>query len=210
MTSDTDPSVGTVTILLRRYVAGDVTALNELMPLVYDELRRLADRQRRRWRGDETLNTTALVHEAYLRLVGQEDPQWTSRAHFKAVAARAMRQILIDHARRRRAAKRGGDRRRISLSDVRTALSASSEFTPAKAEALIALERSLERLEEHSERGSRVVECRFFAGMTVRETAEALGIAPATVKRAWAMARVWLYRDIRRGMPDESVGSASG
>jgi RNA polymerase sigma factor (TIGR02999 family) len=191
-----------VTRLLRELGAGDRRAFDELLPLVYDELHGLAERQRRRWEGDETLNTTALVHEAYLRLVDQSAPQWSSRPHFLAVASRAMRQILLDYAKRKRAAKREGGRPHVQLHEIEAALKGGGEVevTEARSEAIIALEDSLQRLEQNDPRQSRIVECRFFGGMTIEETAEALGISPATVKRGWAMAQAWLYRDLTRAL----------
>lgn len=188
----------TVTRLLRELRAGDRRAFDELLPLVYDELHQLAERQRRRWKGDETLNTTALVHEAYIRLVDQTAPQWSSHPHFLAVAATAMRQILLDYAKRKRAAKREGARRQVPLEEVEAALKAGGDVQEAQSEAIIALEESLRRLEEHDPVQGRIVECRFFGGMTVEDAAEALGISPATVKRRWAMAQAWLYRDLKR------------
>lgn len=189
---------GTVTRLLARVREGDDAAFDDLLPLVYDEMRELARAQRRRWEGDETLDTTALVHEAYLRLVDQSAPGWKDRAHFLAVASRAMRHILIDYARRRQAGKRGGDRRRLSLEEIETSLASDQDPADARDEALMALEGALESLEEEDERQSRIVECRFFGGMTIRETAEALGISHATVERGWSAARAWLYRELRR------------
>ena len=188
----------TVTRLLHAVRAGDPAAFDELFGLVYGELHALAVGQRRRWRGDRTLNTTALVHEAYLRLADHPSPEWRSRSHFLAVASRAMRQVLLDYAKRRRAAKRGGGRARISLHEIEATLGGDGDPGDAWPEAVIALEASLRRLERHDARQSRIVECRFFAGMTIRETAEALGVSPATVKRGWSMARAWLYRDLER------------
>jgi RNA polymerase sigma factor (TIGR02999 family) len=182
--------------LLRAVGAGERDAFDALVPLLYDELRVLARRHRRRWQGDETLGTTALIHEAYLRLVDQSAPQWTSRPHFLAVASRAMRQVLLDYAKRRHAAKRGGARRRLSLDEVQDALVAHDDPSAADAEALLAVEEALRRLERHDSMHARVVECRFHAGLTIEDTAEALGISPATVKRRWALAQAWLYRDL--------------
>jgi RNA polymerase sigma factor (TIGR02999 family) len=188
----------TVTRLLQELRAGNRGAFGELLPRVYDELHRLAERQRRRWQGDETLNTTALVHEAYLRLVDQSEPQWSSHPHFLAVAATAMRQILLDYAKRNRAAKRGGRSVRLPLHEVEATMRRAGDPTEAHSEALLALDDSLRRLEQHNRRQSRIVECRFFGGMTIEDTAEALGISPATVSRGWAMAQAWLYRDLKR------------
>jgi RNA polymerase sigma factor (TIGR02999 family) len=187
----------TVVPLLARARAGERGAVDGLFPLVYDELRRLARAHRRRWQGDETLDTTALVHEAYLRLVDQSSPDWKDRAHFLAVASRAMRHILIDYARARRARKRGGSRERLSVEQMEAALERGSDVSDASAEALVALEEALQRLERQNPRQARIVECRFFGGMTVPETAEALGTSPSTVTRGWAAAQAWLYRDLR-------------
>ena len=183
--------------LLDELRAGNQAAFGELLPLVYDELHRLAERQRRRWTGNETLDTTALVHEAWLRLAGQSAPEWRSHAHFLAVAATAMRQILIDYARRQCAARRGGRRPHVPLHEVEAALQADPS-AGAGDEILVALDESLGRLKERNERQMRIVECRFFGGMSVEETAEALHISPATVKRGWAMAQAWLYRDLKK------------
>ena len=191
-----DPHQDSVTRLLGELRAGKSEAFDALLPLVYDELRELARRQRRRWNGDETLDSTALVHEAYLRLVDQSSAQWASRVHFLAIAARAMRQILIDYAKRKRAGKRDGGRILLPLHDVDVLLRATGDVTDAQPDVLIALEESLCRLERHDPRQSRIVECRFFGGMTIEESAEALGISPASVKRGWAMAQAWLYRDL--------------
>ncbi|HET9150372.1 MAG TPA: sigma-70 family RNA polymerase sigma factor [Gemmatimonadales bacterium] len=182
--------------LLRQLGAGDRTAFDELLPLVYDELHRLAQRQRRRWEGDETLNTTALVHEAWFRLAGQSAPAWQNRAHFLGVAATAMRQILIDYSKRKHAAKRGGQAPHVPLHDIEAALSQGGTSPDVRDDILIALDDSLRRLGEANHRQMRIVECRFFAGMSVEDTAEALGVSPATVKRGWGMAQAWLYRDL--------------
>lgn len=168
---------------------------DRLFQTIYDELRVLAHAQRRRWEGDHTLNTTALVHEAYLRLGDRSEPGWVGRSHFLSQAARAMRHILIDYARRRQAAKRGGDRRRLSLDEIEEGLS-SGDAGQATDEALLALDDALDRLTRQSSRQGRIVECRFFGGLTIPETAEALEVSPATVKRGWAAAQAWLYRDL--------------
>jgi len=182
--------------LLEGVGAGNREAFDALVPLVYGELRVLARRQRRRWHGDETLDTTALIHEAYLRLVDRSAPQWTSHPHFLAVASRAMRQVLLDYAKRRRAVKRGGAPLQVPLDEVQEALLAQGELGAEHAEALIAVEDALCRLERHDAMHARVVECRFHGGLTIEDTAEALGISPATVKRRWALAQAWLYRDL--------------
>ena len=191
-----DADQDTVTRLLGELRAGKPDAFDGLLPLVYDELRQLARRQRQRWYGDETLTSTALVHEAYLRLVNQSAAEWESRAHFLAVASKAMRQILLDYAKRKRAAKRDGGRERIPLHEVEAVIGAGDDAMDVQSEVLIALEESLARLEARDARQSRIVECRFFGGMTIEETAEALGISVASVKRRWAMAQAWLYRDL--------------
>jgi RNA polymerase sigma-70 factor, ECF subfamily len=177
------------TDLLRRAAAGEDSGLDEIFPLVYDELRRLAHRQLRREVDGHTLGTTALVHEAYLRMIDQTRVGWRDRVHFLAVAATAMRRILVDHARRRRSLKRGGALRRVPLEEVEL---------PAdeRAELLVALDDALTRLAALDGRQARVVECRFFGGMTEEETAEALGIGLRTAKRDWAKARSWLYQEI--------------
>lgn len=197
-----DPDQQTVTLLLNELRAGNQEAFDELLPLVYDKLHELAVGQRRRWMGDETLNATALVHEAYLRLVDQAAPRWVSEPHFLAVASTAMRQILLDYAKRKQAAKRGAGRRHVPLHEIEAALGGDGDPSAAVSEGILELDDSLRRLERHDREQSRVVECRFFGGMTIEDTAEALGISPATVKRRWAMAKAWLYRDMeqkRRG-----------
>jgi len=183
--------------LLARMREGDGEALNRLVPLVFDELEELARIQRRRWHGNVSVHTASLLNEAYMRLAGQEAPQWRDRAHFMAVAATAMRQILIDHARRRGAHKRGGDRQKIAFDELENVLGSPSPEIDLRDEALIMLDDCLARLAEESPRQVKIVECRFFAGMTIPETAEALGISPATVKRGWAVAQAWLYREMQ-------------
>ena len=193
-----DPGPQNVTRLLRELSGGNRQAFAELLPLVYEELHQIAARQRGSWIGNETLNTTALVHEAYLRLVDQTAPQWHSHPHFLAVASKAMRQILINYAKRNRAAKRGGATRRVPLHEVESALRSDEDPSETQAEALIALDHSLRRLEQQDRRQSRIVECRFFGRMTIEDTAKALGISPATVSRGWSMAQAWLYRDLKQ------------
>jgi len=193
---DTRSRQHSIARLLEEVGAGRREALDALVPLVYDELRALARRQRRRWRGEETLDTTALIHEAYLRLVDQTVPRWMSHPHFLAVASRAMRQVLLDYAKRQHAAKRGGARRQVSLSQVEELLLTRGELGDAQSEALLAVEEALCRLERHDPLHARVVECRFYGAMSIEETAEALGISPATVKRKWAFARAYLNREL--------------
>lgn len=179
-----------ITGLLLAWRAGDRRALDQLFPLVYEALGRIAHHQLERERPDHTLDTRALVHEAFLKLVDQTRAQWADRAQFFAVAARAMRRILVDYARRHRALKRGGERAQISLDDV--ALVAEE-----RADAVIALDEALARLAALDERLSRVVECRFFGGLTEEETAEALAVTPRTVRRDWVKAKGWLYQALQ-------------
>jgi RNA polymerase sigma factor (TIGR02999 family) len=191
-----EPSKPTFTALLAQARQGDPSAVGGLFPLVYEQLKQIARVQRRR-QNEGTLNTTALVHEAFIKLTGREDFGPRDRNHFLAVAAIAMRQILVDHARSRLAAKRGGGDTPISLDAIEAALASGPHFSDADSEALLALDESLARLARFSERQSRVVECRFFAGLSIEETAQAMGTSPATVKRDWSMAQAWLYRDLQ-------------
>jgi len=185
-------STENITQLLRAVGEGDRTAVDELFHVVYNELRTLAHAQRRRWTGNETLNTTAIVHEAYLKLVRADQVQVRDRSHFFTLASRAMRQVLVNYARDQQAEKRGGGVVAMPLDSPLTALAAD----PVAAEELIALDRALTDLEGLSERSARVVECRFFAGLTVSETAEALGTSVATVKRDWSQASTWLRHQL--------------
>jgi len=181
--------------LLLALKRGDESALDPLYEAVYEPLRQLAHARRLQWRGDYTLNTTALVHEAYLKLVGGRATAWQDRAHFFAAASRAMRHILVNYAARRRAAKRGGDLERVALDEQQPLAD------DATAEELLALDEALGRLQALSKRQTRVFECRFFSGLQVDETAEALGISPATVKRDWRLARAWLHRALQAELP---------
>ena len=181
-----------ITGLLLAWRGGDETALDRLFPLVYDELRRIAHRQLSRERPGHTLSTTALVHEAYLRLVDQNRAQWADRAQFFAIAARMMRRVLVDSARQHLAGKREGTRKRVNLDDVNLSLD-------DRADLLVAVDEALERLAAVDERAGRVVECRFFGGYTESETAEALGITDRTVRRDWVRAKAWLYEALRDG-----------
>jgi RNA polymerase sigma factor (TIGR02999 family) len=183
---------GDVTRLLAQASHGDPEAVDRLVPILYEELRRLAHLRMRGERPGHTLGTTALVHEAYLDLAGLDRMTWQDRAHFLAVAARAMRRVLIDHAAGRDAQKRGGGQRAITLDEEAELVLGGG----SRADELLALDEALARLAEVSERQCRVVECRFFAGMTVEETAEALHTSPATVKREWTVARAWLHREL--------------
>ncbi len=186
-----------VTYLLEALRQGDHGALDRLFPLVYDHLHELAHGQRRHWQGDDTLNTTALVHEAYLKLVDGAPAGWNGRAHFYGVAAIAMRHILINYAKKRRRKKRGGDQIKLSFDEERLIASGMMDLSPENADDLVVLDEAMKRLETISTRQVRIVECRFFGGMSVVETAEALGLSPATVKRGWAMAQAWLYREMQ-------------
>ncbi len=178
-----------ITDLLLQASGGDSTAIDRLFPLVYDELRRIAHRALQRERSDHTLGTTGVVHEAYLKLVDQTRVGWRDRAHFFAVAALAMRRILVDYARRHRRAKRGGGARPVTLDEGVVSLD-------ERAENLVALDEALTRLSALNPRLSRIVECRFFGGLTEEEIAEALGVTTRTVKRDWAKARGWLYQEL--------------
>ena len=169
--------------------AGNEAAANWLWSKVYDELRRMAQRQLRRERAGHTFSTTSLVHEAYLRLFDPSSVDWQNRAHFFGVAARAMRHILVDHARQRQALKRGGGQRAVTLEEQALAVEEQLED-------LITLNTALERLEAHQERWARVVECRYFGGFTNEETAQTLGVASKTVERDWIKARIWLRREL--------------
>jgi len=176
-----------VTELLVRWRGGDREALEELMPLVYEELRRLAHHYLRQERTDHTLQSTALVHEAYLRLAGQNPPEWQNRAHFFGIAAHIMRQILVKYARGRGAAKRGGNALTLTL-DEAVALPRQIDVD------VVALDKALSELSDLDAQQGRIVELRFFAGLTIEDTSEVLGISPATVKRDWVTARAWLFR----------------
>jgi RNA polymerase sigma factor (TIGR02999 family) len=187
----------TVGRLLAAVEAGDRSALDELYSLVYDELRALAHRQRRRWDASGMLNTTALVHEAYLKLVKQNPIHLQTRAHFFALAATAIRHIVSNYARDRRARKRGGGARVVSLSDVGTSPAGELRLSDDHVDLLVAIDEALQRLERVSPRQRGVVECRFFGGMSVEETAAAVGISPRTVKRDWTLAQAWLQRELQ-------------
>lgn len=180
-----------LTALLATATSGNPDALDDIVPLVYDELRRIAHRELAREQTGHTLSTTGLVHEAYLELAKLETVEWKSRAHFFGVCGRIIRHVLVDYAVRRKAQKRGGGHVPIQLDE---ALHVSEE----RPEEWIALDEALSRLAELNERQGRVVECRFFAGMGIDETAEALGVSPATVKRDWTIARAWLNRELSR------------
>jgi RNA polymerase sigma-70 factor (ECF subfamily) len=185
------PAAGDVTQLLADLQNGRPDAASQLTPLVYDELHRLARQQMRHERPDHTLQATALVHEAYLRLVNLPERTWRNRTHFIAIAAQVLRRILIDHARARRTAKREGTLHRVPLEEPLL-------MTDEQSDELVALDEALERLARFDARQSQVVELRYFGGLTVEETAEAMGISPKTVKREWSVARAWLHREVSK------------
>ena len=185
-------STADVTCILSAIEQGDPRAAERLLPLVYDELRRLAARRLAREAPGQTLQATALVHEAYLRLVGSRDPGWNGRGHFFAAAAEAMRRILVERARRKKRLRHGGEGRRLDLGDVEPS-------DPAPPEDVLAVDEALERLARNDAVGAQLVKLRFFAGLTMSEAAEALGLPLRTAERNWAYARTWLHREVSRG-----------
>ena len=189
-----------VTGLLLRWSQGDAGALDRLLPLIYEELRRIASRQLRDERHEHTLAPTALVHELYLRLVDQRRSTWENRAHFFGLAAQLMRRTLVDHARARYADKRGGSVTRVSLEEALDESLAEPDAPGGEAAAadVLAIDQALERLSKVDQDQARIVELRFFAGLTVEETAHVLKRSPRTVKREWRLAKAWLYLELRR------------
>ena len=187
----TRPSTNEVTQLLVAWSDGDRSALDKLMPLVHEELRQLAHRYMSRERPGHTLQTTALVNEAYVRLVNRQNVHWQNRVHFFAIAAQVMRHILVDHARSHACAKRGSDARRIPLDEV-------AVVSRERAAEVVALDDALKGLAMLDPQQSRIVELRFFGGLTIEETAEALHLSPATIKREWATAKAWLYHELNK------------
>lgn len=185
-----DPGVSDVTRAFLAWRGGNARALDQLLPLVYDELRRIAAGYLKSERSSHTLQPTALAHEAYLRLIDQRQVSWENRAHFLGVAAQAMRRILADHARRRKAIKRGGGAAHLSIEFHDVAEAAS--IVPVDD-----LDRALEDLARLDERQARVVELRYFSGLTIEEAADVIGISSATAKRDWTLARAWLYRELK-------------
>jgi len=181
-----------VTRLLVQWSGGDREALDRLLPFIYGELHRIAERQFRRERVDNTLQPTALVNELYLRLIKQSGVNWKNRSQFFGIAAKIMRQVLVDRARERNATKRGSGNYKLDLTDVGD--------IPEKTESLelLALDQALERLASFDEQQTRIVEMRFFGGLSIEETAEAMGISRATVKRDWALAKAWLFLEIKK------------
>src|SRR5438270_2955535 len=193
-----EPAGSEVSTLLRAWSEGDQGALERLTPIVYDELHTLARRCMKRERADNSLETAALVNEAYLRLVGYNRMQWQDRAHFFAVSAQLMRRILVEHARRHNL-KRGGGVPHVSLEEV-------AVVTGDRAADLVALDDAMNALARHDPRKVQVVEMRFFGGLSVQETAEVLKVSPVTVRRDWSTAKVWLYRELTGGA-DNGIGS---
>ena len=185
-----------VTRLLLEWSQGNEQALEEMLPLIYEELHRLAHNFLYRERPGHTLQTTALVHEAYLKLIDQRDARWQNRAHFFAIAAQAMRRILIDSARRHIAEKRGGGGEKLSLDEVAT-ISLEPDTN------LLALDEALNRLAQIDSSQGRIIELRYFGGLTIEETAEVMKLSPATIKREWAMARAWLHQALTQGTQGE-------
>lgn len=196
-TSDAPARPQAITDALVALRAGETGAMDRLVPLVYEELARIAHRQLGLEASGHTLSTTALVHEAYLRLVDQTRAQWADRAQFFGVAAHAMRRVLVDHARRHRAARRGGAHRRDVSLDALEVADASTLTAGERADILVAMDEALERLATLDARQAHVVECRFFGGLTEAETAAALGVTARTVARDWVKARGWLYEMLR-------------
>lgn len=193
MSADTE----NVTQLLQDWSKGNQQALEELLPLIYNELRQLAHNFLYRERPGHTLQTTALVHEAYLKLIDQKDSRWQNRSHFFAIAAQAMRRILIDSARRHVAMKRGGPQEKLSLDEA-------PDISLEPNARLLALDEALRALAEIDPDQSRIVELRYFGGLTIEETAEVMKTSPATVKREWAMARAWLHQALTTNGPAET------
>jgi RNA polymerase sigma-70 factor, ECF subfamily len=179
-----------VTLLLQQVATGNQDAVEKLIPMVYEELHRVAQNHLRFERPNHTLQPTALVHEVFLKLVAQRKADWHGRAHFFAVASQLMRRILVDYARGRLSAKRGGGKLKLPLDQVFV-------LTPGRCDELLALDESLERLGKLDARQSRVVELRFFGGLSVEEAAKVLGVSPKTVKREWSMAKAWLYGEMK-------------
>jgi len=186
-----DPATPDVTVLLSQLTRGDEQAASNLIPLVYKELREIAGRYMKRERPDHTLQATALVHEAYLKLVQQQPANWENRAHFFAIAARVMRHILVDHARGHLRDKRGGGQPHLELQE-------GLVFAPGQSTELVEIDAALQRLAELDSRQAKIVELRFFGGLTVEETAAVLGISPKTVKRDWSVAKAWLHGELKQ------------
>ena len=192
-----EPVSPDVTLLLKKLANGNQEASTELIPVIYQELHRLAVGHLRRERPDHTLQPTALVHEAYIKLVAQRNADWQSRVHFFAVASKLMRRILIDYARRHLRVKRGGRQAKLSLDEVLL-------VSPDRPDKVLALDESLTRLEKLDARQGRIVELRYFGGLTVEEAAEILGVSPTTVRREWTSAKAWLYGELKERHGDHA------
>ena len=188
------PAPGEITALLRQVGDGDAGVVDRLFPLIYGELQQMARAHRYGWRREPAVGTKSLVHEAYLKLVAQDHIDWRGRAQFFSLASRAMRSILVDNARRFARQKREGARRQVPLTD-------DVLISEVRSDELLALDAALERLSANNDRRARIVECRVFGGLAIEETAEIVGVSPATVKREWALARAWLYRELKGGEP---------
>jgi len=193
-----DPASGEVTQLLKAMHAGDSTAAEHLLPMVYNELHRLAQAYMRRERPDHTLQATALINEAYLRLIG-EDIDWNGRAHFVGLASHVMRQVLVDYARAHAAQRRAGGLQRVEMED-------GLAIAPERLDEVVWLDDALQRLAAESPRQAQVVELRYFGGLSVEEIAAMLDVSPRSVKRDWSLARIWLYRCLRPGEPVPEQG----
>jgi RNA polymerase sigma-70 factor, ECF subfamily len=190
-----EPSPADITSLLNKLAAGDQEAAAQLVPLVYEELRRLAARRLRQERPDHTLQATALVHEAYVRLAGQRDAKWQNRAQFFGVASQVMRRILVDYARGQQRIRRGGKQQKVSLDDVVL-------VSPERSEEVLSVHESLSRLEKLDARQGQIVELRYFGGLTVEEIAEVVGVSTKTVMRELNVAKAWLYGDLKESHAD--------
>jgi len=186
-----------LTQMLRKHDQGEQESFDALFQEIYDELYLRAHQKRKRWSGDNTLNTTALLHETYLKLVDQNYDDIQSRACFYATASKAMRHILINYARDQKRLKRGGSQTKLSLDALKSLPDGNIELSGERSDLLLSLDKALKRLEKTNTRQSRIIECRFFGGMTIEDTAAALGISPKTVKRSWNIARLWLYREMQ-------------
>jgi len=199
-----DPASGEVTQLLKAMRGGDSNAAEHLLPLVYNELHRLAQAYMRRERPDHTLQATALINEAYIRLIG-EDIDWNSRAHFVGLASHVMRQVLVDYARAHSAQRRAGGMQRVEMEDALA-------IAPERLDEVVWLDDALQRLAAENARQAQVVEMRYFGGLSVDEIAAILEVSPRSVKRDWSLARIWLYRTLRPGepVPEESSPEQSG
>ncbi|NBC64354.1 MAG: sigma-70 family RNA polymerase sigma factor [Bacteroidetes bacterium] len=194
-----------VTQLLQSSKAGDEEVVNQLLPLVYDEMSSIAHQKLQFERNGHTLDTTALVHEAYFKLVNHDEVEWQSRAHFLAISALAMKRILINYAKKKKAIKRGGEFSRVELKEVEREMEMES-MSESMADEILALNKALKKMEDFNKRGSQVVEYHFFGGLTWKEISEVMGIAPITVRRAWNVAKLWLKREFKEtNMPSLTV-----